>query len=72
MAERYALVLVNGRVREIASGDTLVGVSAPLKIVYNNENLVIPDNIQVTGHNEISFLGTGELQILGSGSLAII
>jgi len=43
-----------------------------LKIIYNNENLAIADNIQVTGHNTISFTGTGELQITGTGSLGIL
>jgi hypothetical protein len=56
------------------SGTTLnaTGGGSDLKIVYNNENLEIDTNTQVTGHASLTFTGTGNLIINGTGSLAIL
>lgn len=43
-----------------------------LKIIYSDESLTIPTNIQVTGHQSLTFTGTGNLSIEGTGSLRII
>lgn len=57
--------------RALTGGDLPSGAK-PLQIVYTNETLTIPDNIQVTGHSNITFSGTGGLVIDGTGSLAIL
>jgi len=72
MAERLPLVVISGQVQQLPEGDTVAGALSPLKIIYNNENLQIETNTQVTGHHEISFTGTGELIILGTGSLGVL
>lgn len=54
------------------SGTTISATATELKIIYNNENLTIATNVQVTGHTEMSFTGTGELIISGTGSLALL
>jgi len=56
--------------RALVPADLPSGVA--LKIVYNNENLTIPTNTQVTGHASLTFTGTGNLVIEGTGSLGII
>lgn len=43
-----------------------------LKIVYADESLSIATNVQVTGHESLTFTGTGDLTIDGTGSLRII
>lgn len=48
------------------------GGADELLIVYNNENLEIDTNVQVTGHRNLVFEGTGELIIDGTGSLEIV
>lgn len=57
--------------RALVAGDLPSGVGS-LLIIYNNENLEIATNTQVTGHANLTFSGTGNLTIDGTGSLAIL
>lgn len=54
------------------SGTTLNASGGTLKIIYNNEDLTISTNTQITGHAGLTFSGTGNLIIEGTGSLGIL
>lgn len=60
----------------VTNGDGSITLDASggtdLLIIYDNENLDIATNTQITGHAGLTFSGTGELIIAGTGSLGIL